>query len=61
LEDAVFRRFLLRTAAFVGLIVPATFGLALLAAPAYPTPVPADNCVSNPEQAQVSSPPSRRG
>jgi hypothetical protein len=54
LEDTVVRRFLLRTAAFVGLIVPATFGLALLAAPAYPAPVPADSCVSNLRQAQVS-------
>lgn len=48
------KRFLLRTAAFVGLIVPATFGLALLAAPAYPAPIPADACGGNLQQAQIN-------
>ncbi len=54
LEDTVLRRFLLRTVAFVGLIVPATFALALLAAPAYPAPVQASACGGNLQQAQLS-------
>jgi hypothetical protein len=35
----MFRRFALATIAFIALIVPGTFGLALLAAPAAPAPV----------------------
>ena len=35
----MFRRFILAFVAFVGLVVPGTFGFALLAAPAAPAPV----------------------
>lgn len=46
------RRFLLRSVVFVGLIVPGTFALALLASPAYPAP--ADGCGGTLQQAQIS-------
>jgi len=47
----VVRRFLLRSVAFVALVVPGTFTLALLASPAT---AQADGCFSTLQQAQVS-------
>jgi len=48
----VVRRFLVRSIAFFGLIVPGAFTLALLASPAYPAQ--ADGCLGTLQQAQVS-------
>ena len=48
------RRFLLRSVAFFGLIVPGAFALALLASPAYPATVQTDSCGGTLQRAQVN-------
>jgi hypothetical protein len=52
----VLKRFLTAFAAFVGLIIPGSFGLALLAAPARPAPAPLDppGCEQNLKSAGAS-------
>jgi hypothetical protein len=51
----VLKRFLLRSVVFVGLVVPASFGLALLASPAYPAPAQAGGCFSTVQQALAAA------